>query len=880
MADYDTDSFGDILHTFRKRARLTQQQLAEKIGMHRHAVSRWEQGEVLPASKALVLEIARCLHLNDAEMRLFLEASLTAPAPLWAVPFPRNLLFVGRVEILEMLHMSLRIEPGGTSPQAVALHGLAGVGKTQTVLEYAYRHALDYAATFWINAETEESILESFATLARLLKLPAQLIHKQEDVVALVLNWFSAHRDWLLVFDNVEERELVARFVPASRNGSLLFTTRFPTLGTLAALLELQSLSTEESVRLLLRRAENHLPSLSSEFIDVEEERAARTIATALDGLPLALDQASAYIEESHCRFSDFLALFQHDALQVLKERATSVPYARSVEKTFTLAFERLQQQNPVAADLLTACCFLAPDEIPEKLLREGAAHLPEKLQVVLSDSFRFNAVLRDVLAHALLHRNARTATLTIHRLVQVIFKEKTTLAVQHTWIERLVPLLDQSFLIKSGPGFYDAERWAWCERVLPHALSVLQIAEHFQFASRELGSLLQKIGSYLVQRDRYDQAEAFCLRSLAVQKQLIEESHPERAMTLAELARVRQHQGEYQEAESLYGQAIALLEGVSGKENQLRLALSLHGLALFYTAMNRFQEAEVLFQRVLLIFAQQGDPDRHLLATALNDLAACYYNQGHYTQAEPLLLQALDLCEHLLSPHHADIGALLHNLGTFYVHLQRYPEAERFYQRSLAVYEQALGPEHMETAITLNGLAYLYQKQARYEVAEPIYHRALTMTTQVSGPDDPFVARILNNLAMLCYHQNRSEEAETAATRALAIYEQRLPTTHSRRADPLYTLALLAYQRCQYAQAEIFSTRALVLLEASLSDHPKLAAVLHLRVQLCRAQGKDKEAYLLSQRITAINDQQSGAAQPETPQSLDDYHSFSEHHE
>ncbi|MGH2479806.1 MAG: helix-turn-helix domain-containing protein, partial [Ktedonobacteraceae bacterium] len=442
MLNYDTDSFGDLVRAFRKRARLTQQQLAEKIGMHRHAVSRWEQGEVLPASKALVLEIARCLHLNDAEMRLFLEASLTAPAPLWAVPLPRNLLFVGRTEVLEVLHTHLRIEPGGTSPQAVALHGLAGVGKTQMVLEYAYRHALDYTATFWINAETEESVLGSFATLARLLKLPAQLIHKQEDVVALVLNWLSAHRDWLLVFDNVEERELVARFVPSSRNGSLLFTTRFPTLGTLAASLELQPLSTEESMRLLLRRAENHLLSQPSGFIDAEEERAAQAIAAALDGLPLALDQAAAYIYESHCRFGDFLALFQHDALQVLQEHASSAAYPRSVEKTFTLAFERLHQQNPVAADLLTACCFLAPDEIPEELLRKGAAHLSEPLQTVLSDPFQLNAVLRDVLAHGLLHRNARTTTLTVHRLVQVVFKEKTTLAVQYTWIERLVCLL------------------------------------------------------------------------------------------------------------------------------------------------------------------------------------------------------------------------------------------------------------------------------------------------------------------------------------------------------------------------------------------------------------------------------------------------------
>ncbi|MBO0780414.1 MAG: helix-turn-helix transcriptional regulator, partial [Ktedonobacteraceae bacterium] len=83
MTSLDQNSFGELLQTFRKRKRLTQQQLADAIGMHRHAISRWELGDVLPASKAIVLELARCLHLDDQEARDLLEASLTAPAPVW-----------------------------------------------------------------------------------------------------------------------------------------------------------------------------------------------------------------------------------------------------------------------------------------------------------------------------------------------------------------------------------------------------------------------------------------------------------------------------------------------------------------------------------------------------------------------------------------------------------------------------------------------------------------------------------------------------------------------------------------------------------------------------------------------------------------------------
>jgi transcriptional regulator with XRE-family HTH domain len=146
------DAFGELLHRFRKRAHLTQQQLAETIGMHRHAISRWEQGEFLPASKAIVLELARSLRLKDQEARQLLDASLTAPVPFWHVPFPRNPFFTGRQAVLQRLHSFLLEEQDLMTSRSYALSGWGGIGKTQTAIEYAYRHALDYAGVFWIHA--------------------------------------------------------------------------------------------------------------------------------------------------------------------------------------------------------------------------------------------------------------------------------------------------------------------------------------------------------------------------------------------------------------------------------------------------------------------------------------------------------------------------------------------------------------------------------------------------------------------------------------------------------------------------------------------------------------------------------------------------------
>lgn len=859
MTNYDIDTFGGLLHDFRKRAHLTQQQLAEALGMHRHAVSRWEQGEVLPASKAVVLEIARCLHLDDAETRLFLEASLTAPAPLWGVPLPRNLLFAGRAEVLETLHTHLSLEPGGTAPHAVALHGLAGVGKTQTALEYAYHHALEYTATFWINAETEESMLASFATLARLLKLPVQVILKQEDVVALVLNWLSSHRDWLLIFDNVENRELIARFVPSSYTGSLLFTTRFPTLGPLASSLELHPLSLEESLRLLLRRTENHLLVPPSAQLDAEEAQAARAIAVALDGLPLALDQAAAYIEEAQCRFGDFLALFQHDALQVLQEHAASVAYPRSVEKTFTMAFERLRQQTPAAADLLTVCCFLAPDEIPEELLVRGRYYFPRNLQEVLADPFQLNTALKDLLAYALLRRNARSRTISIHRLLQTVFQQRLPAEIQQRWVTRLIRMLESLFHLEQD--WLDTEHWPWCEHLLPHVQKVFHLADQMHLASPELGALLCKTATYLFQRARYDQAEHFYLRALLLQEQTRGKDHPDLIPTLVGIARTHTDQGKHEDVEELYQRALSLCD-MHLEAEDLQRANPCSGLAFFYAYVaNQPAKAITLYQQALHIRTTHLAAPHPAIATTLNDLAVFYYHQGDDTQAESLCVQALHMREQVRDPHHPDIAESLDVLGVLCMRQANYQEAEALLIRSLTLREQTLGPDHVYVAAGLNNLARLYQKQTRYALAELVYQRGLAIGTRILGPDDPFVALLLSHLAVLYCHLGKYEEAEAAATRALSLCQGSFPSDHIRLSGSLQSLALLAYKQGKYLQADALFPRILALREKHLqSDHPDLAETLHLRANTCRALGKYMEAESLYQRVMQIYEKALGA--------------------
>src|SRR5690348_12324394 len=107
MFDNTSETFGMLLKQFRKRQHLTQQQLAQALGLHRNTIGRWEEGSFLPESKALILELARCLRLTESEARHLLDSSLLAPTPVWNVPYPRNLFFTGRENFLATLHAHL-----------------------------------------------------------------------------------------------------------------------------------------------------------------------------------------------------------------------------------------------------------------------------------------------------------------------------------------------------------------------------------------------------------------------------------------------------------------------------------------------------------------------------------------------------------------------------------------------------------------------------------------------------------------------------------------------------------------------------------------------------------------------------------------------------
>ncbi|HZR41761.1 MAG TPA: FxSxx-COOH system tetratricopeptide repeat protein [Ktedonobacteraceae bacterium] len=875
MEQTTADAFGDVLRSFRKRRRLTQKALADLLGVHRNTIHFWESGNFLPESKTMMLELARHLDLNEQETRLLLEASLTSLAPYWYVPFPRNPFFTGREEILQSLHQQLCAHQTVALTQSYALHGLGGIGKTHLSIEYAYRHALEYTAVFWIDAENVERIIASFLAIAERLQLPGDQ-HDHQQIVAAVQRWLLMHSKWLLIWDNVENLELVQRFLPAARQGAILLTTRRRALGTLAQGLELPTMTPEEGILFLLRRA----GFLSAEVGDVPAHQlmqqmpsayaAAQKLVAEMDGLPLALDQVGAYIEETPCRLEDYLDLYQSRRAALLDRRGeTAVDHPASVVATWSLSFEQVEHTNAAAADVLRLCAFLHPDAIPEELFLQGGDQLGERLGPVGVDVFELHAVFRTIAAYSLLKRNVEERTLSIHRLVQAVLQDSMNEQERDLWQQRAIQALNAVFpevTYKSTP-----DVWKQAERLVLHVLALAPSLSE-QSGSQETAAVLQKAASYLTQRAQYGQVEALYQQALRIRKQILGPEHPDTARTLNSLATLFFRQGKYEQAEAWYRQALSMQEQALGPDHP-QVGSTLYGLAYTLFEQGKYEHVEALYQRSLRIREQALGPEHPEVAGTLNNLALFYYEQGKYEQAEPLYQRSLSLQEQVLGPEHNQVAYPLNNLALLYYEQGKYEQAQSYCLRALSILEQALGPEHLRLIFPQNNLARVYVKQNRYEEAEQLYQRALHILEQAVEADHPDVAGTLDNLAYLYMEQRRYEEAEQLYRRVLHIWGRALGSEHVYLAFPLDGLARLCTEQGRYEEAkQLYQQSLSIRKQKQEPDHPYVAFSLNGLANLYREQGNYEKALPLYERALSIREQRLGQGHPETAQTLHDF--------
>lgn len=520
--------------------------------------------------------------------QLAASASYVRLPSIQNIPYPRNPFFLGRDE--ELAHVRHCLQAGETIAlsQPHAISGLGGIGKTQLALEYAYRYGQGYQAILWARAESPEALVSSYVALAALLGLPEREAKEQEVIVEAVKRWLQAHRDWLLILDNADELAILPDFLPPTLEGHLLLTTRAQATGRLAYRIDIEILSSNQGALLLLRRSGLLPPDASLEQALPGEQALAIQITQELGGLPLALDQAGAYLDETRTSLAEYWQLYQKYRTELLRERRGGfvADHPLPVATTWSVSFQRIEARNPGAAELLRLLAWLPADAVAQELLPAGAAFLGPVLAPIASNELMLNQAIEALRAYSLVRRDPRAQTLSMHRLVQAVLQDQQKEVERQIWTERVIRAVN----VALPAAEYGA--WTQCERLLLLALTAAEYIDQQKMTFEEAGRLLLGIASYLYDRGRYREAEPLFQRALSIWEQQFGPEHPKVAETLNNLALLYRDQGKYAEAEPLYQRALHIREQQLGPVHPL-VADTLNGLANLYTMQGKYAEAE-----------------------------------------------------------------------------------------------------------------------------------------------------------------------------------------------------------------------------------------------------------------------------------------------
>ena len=198
--------------------------------------------------------------------------------------------------------------------------------------------------------------------------------------------------------------------LPAGVRAHVIITTRRGGFGSLGAVLDLDVIGAGDAVALLRTR----VPAL--------EQGTGELIAEELGWLPLALEQAAAYMDQAQVPTGEYLELLRARAAEMhARGRAGDRP--DTIATLWDISLDKIRGQHLAAVQLLDIAAYLAPRPVPLDLFTAHPDRLPEPLASAAADPLAFTETVAVVVDYSLAKRTA--AGLQLHRLVQAAIRAR-----------------------------------------------------------------------------------------------------------------------------------------------------------------------------------------------------------------------------------------------------------------------------------------------------------------------------------------------------------------------------------------------------------------------------------------------------------------------
>jgi hypothetical protein len=790
---------------------------------------------------------------------------------IWNVP-NRNADFTGRSAILEKLHNELA---GGLKAAVLAraLYGLGGVGKTQVALEYAHRHQADYDLIWWIPAEQPQAIGLALADLAEQLGIKAGDNAAEAAKAALEQLRRNTVGRWLLIFDNAGDPEDLEPYLPAG-SGHVVITSRNHGWVHRAEPLEVDIFPRDESIAHLMR----HVPGL--------DLRDAEKISAAVGDLPLAIEQAAAWLAETGMPAALYV---ERLATQATSALGLNKPfdYALPVAATWNLSLDRLRQRTPAAVRLLQILAFCSPEPISMTLLygdEMNKSLLP--FDETLSEKLMLGRVIGDISRLALAKVDTGTNSLQIHRLVQAVIRSQMTEAEQSEARHEV-----HKILVGARPQqgeTDDPANWSTYDIIWPH-LASSNAEECHDPNTRQL--LIDWV-RYQWKHGEFESALDIADRLQNLWADRLGSDHRQTLHLQFQKANVLRSQGRFGESCDLDTYVLRRQRAVLGTDHADALRTA-SGLGADLRALGSYEEAlrvsRVAYDRWKEVFGE----DHVWTMAAAHNLACSLRLTGDYLAARRLDQETLDRLRIATPPDHPSTLLSVASLALGMRATGEFRESVALLRDTWARYRAVLGEDMLETLRTAASLAVSLRKageqaeamnlaQETYERFKRRYAagsqdaqscvldlaanysalgdnaRARELAIQIRnawlevlGGSHPFTLVAANNLAIYQRAVGESAEARHSLEQTLIMLRNRLGNDHPLSLSCAINLANCLTDSGSLMHAETLERETIPRLQEKLGpQHPDtLACEANLAVTL-HVTGREQEAERVRARI------------------------------
>ncbi|KMK63757.1 hypothetical protein Y699_09530 [Aspergillus fumigatus Z5] len=525
------------------------------------------------------------------------------PLDLTAVPMIEN--FLGRQDELDKLWQYL--QPKNSQSRKVAiLHGLGGIGKTQLAIRFARDHKHDFTAIFWLSGKDRSTLLQSLSSI--FLRLPGQSLNIEaandeevEQRARYVLRWLALEGNscWLIIFDNIDQYSPfsgaggaydIGEFFPGADHGSILITSRLQKLTELGKSFPVNKLNSDDAVKLLLQSSH-----LSADITIRESESNADTLSLAsrLDGLPLAIVIAGAFMRETGTSVTEYLQHYQESWSELQVQSNPERHYRKgNMLQTWMISYREIHKRDPHAAKLLLLLAHFDNRDIWYGLIKSShhSSNVPDWLKKTISSELAFKIGVKPLIGFSLLEIKEQKRGYAMHPVVQdwcihLASRDETMVSTQFN--ELALISVGYTVPTPSERNYSELQR-----RLMPHANYV----HHRCCTDTDIAVW----GAFDGLGDLYS------------------------------------NQGKLKEAEEMYQRALAGFKKALGPDHTFTLS-AVNNLGALYLEQGKLKEAEEMYQRALAGFKRALGPDHTFTLSAVSNLGSLYKDQGKLKESEEM---------------------------------------------------------------------------------------------------------------------------------------------------------------------------------------------------------------------------------------------------